>query len=394
MEPISHTREAADMSPPLIAGWPLEPKLPALDATIERFRTLAAQRFEWLHVMSRVAGKLMSSVAFATRLVREICKVAGEPTIIDDARVHLAADGVLDAIRRHDDDALFGWLMGVLSYQGVSDAIAYDYMERHGRVSAGEIGAGLNRASLCPKLTSYWHFEGCGYRKSTRSCSTPDRFAGCPLPRHTLRNGRLNQTAYSLFLFLRDVAEGDFVSWLDRRLAEADEPNGPHRPARLAASVVEPLTHVYGVADKVLNMSLSMLLLAGDPNRERWQTAGAAMIAIDTLVHNWLHRTGILKRYRAQHLYGPRCYAEGGCADIIGKVSRRIDARTFNPDFPRNFPRFVQHAIWRFCSQTGLDECNGNRIDDRARCDRRGCLLYGACRRVALNKIQAPAAAH
>lgn len=386
--------EAAEMTAQLIAGSPLEPKTSALDATIERFRTLAMSRFDWLHDMSRLPGKFVSPAVFATRLVREICEIAGEPTIIDDARVDLAADGVLGAIRRHDNAALFGWLMGVLSYQGVSDAIAYDYMERHGRISAGEIAAGLNRDDLCPKLRSYWHFEQCGYLKSAKSCSVPDHLPSCPLPRHALRNGRLNQTAYGLFLFLRDIAAGDFVSWLDRRLAETDEPDSPHRATRLAASVVEPLTYVYGVSHKVLNMSLSMLLIAGDADRERWQTAGGAMIAIDTLVHNWLHRTGILRRYRAQHLYGPHCYAEGGCADIVRQVSRRIDARTFNPDLPRNFPRFVQHAIWRFCSQTGLNECNGNRIDDRVRCDRKGCILYGCCGRVVLHRLKAPAAAN
>ena len=35
----------------------------------------------------------------------------------------------------------------------------------------------------------------------------------CPLPLHPLRNGRLNQTAYSLFLFCRDVAEGELTRW-------------------------------------------------------------------------------------------------------------------------------------------------------------------------------------
>jgi hypothetical protein len=266
-------------------------------------------------------------------------------------------------------------------------------MERHGRINAAEIAAGLDRNDLCSKLRSYWHFEGCGYLKAAKSCAVPDSLPSCPLPRHDLRNGRLNQTAYSLFLFLRDVAGGDFVNWLDRRLAEADDCKGPDRPSRLAASVVEPLTHVFGVSDKVLSMSLSMLLLAGDANRERWQTAGAAMIAIDTLVHNWLHRTGILRRYRAQHLYGPHCYAKNGCADIIGQVSRRIDARAFNPDFPRNFPRFVQHAIWGFCSQTGLGECNGNQIDDRGRCGRRDCILFDRCGRVTLHKLNVTAAA-
>jgi hypothetical protein len=49
-------------------------------------------------------------------------------------------------------------------------------------------------------------------------------------------------------------------------------------------------------------------------------------------------------------------------------VAQRIDARQFNPEFPPPFPRFVQHAIWRYCAQSGLDVCNGNRIDDRQSC--------------------------
>ena len=44
----------------------------------------------------------------------------------------------------------------------------------------------------------------------------------CPLPLHEFRNGNLNQLAYSLFLFIRDVAGGDLVGWIDRRLAEAE----------------------------------------------------------------------------------------------------------------------------------------------------------------------------
>ena len=55
------------------------------------------------------------------------------------------------------------------------------------------------------------------------------------------------------------------------------------------------------------------------------------MIAIDTLVHNFLHRTGILARFNANHPYGAGCYRPGGCADIIAAVAERIDARQFNP---------------------------------------------------------------
>jgi hypothetical protein len=55
------------------------------------------------------------------------------------------------------------------------------------------------------------------------------------------------------------------------------------------------------------------------------------------------------------------CYAAGGCADIINGISSCIDARTFNPSFPKVFPRFVQHAIC-YCAADGLNMCNGNRI--------------------------------
>jgi hypothetical protein len=107
-------------------------------------------------------------------------------------------------------------------------------------------------------------------------------------------------------------------------------------------------------------------------------------IAIDTLVHNFLHRTGILDRFNADHHYGVACYRAGGCADIIQAVAEQIDARQFNLRFPKLFPRFVRHAIWRYCSQSGLDVCNGNRIDDSRRCENKDCRLRLMCDRVAL----------
>jgi hypothetical protein len=108
------------------------------------------------------------------------------------------------------------------------------------------------------------------------------------------------------------------------------------------------------------------------------------MIAIDTLVHNFLHRTGILARFKASHAYGAACYRSGNCAEIIDAIADRIDARQFNPSFPQVFPRFVQHAIWRYCSQNGLDVCNGNHIDDRERCANKECRVRLMCDRVVL----------
>ena len=207
-----------------------------------------------------------------------------------------------------------------------------------------------------------------------------------PLPGHKLRNGRLNQTAYSLYFFVRDIAAGDLVGWIDHQLRTFDEPHDADRPARLRAALIEPLRHVYGVSDKMLTMTLSCILLTAPRGYEAWHEVGAGMIAIDTLVHNFLHRTGILRRFGADHPYGAACYQPGGCADIIAGVAQQIDARSFNPRFPSIFPRFVQHAIWRYCAQSGLDVCNGNRINDGKSCDNIYCQIRSICDRIPLNR--------
>jgi len=154
----------------------------------------------------------------------------------------------------------------------------------------------------------------------------------------------------------------------------------------MAAAVIEPMREIYGVSDKVLAMALSSLLLGAPKKMGLWIEVGGRLIAIDTLVHNFLHRTGILRRFKAEHAYGAACYRPGGCADILQALAERIDARQFNPAFPATFPRFVQYAIWQYCSQSGLDVCNGNRINDSRRCGNMDCRVRPMCDRVALRK--------
>jgi hypothetical protein len=274
--------------------------------------------------------------------------------------------------------------MTTLSYQGVSDRVAHDYMEQHGRVTWHEIERALATKPSCPKLQSYWQFYDCGYHKTSGTCTEPDHVVGCPLPGHVLRNGRLNQTAYSLYLFIRDIADNDLVGWIEGQLASEANAVGPVLNGRLRNALLDPLRHVHGVSDKVLSMALSALLLAASKGMRLWAEVGHGMIAIDSLVHNFLHRTGILRRFHADHAYGPACYQLHGCADIIQIVADEIDATQFNPRFPRAFPRFVQHAIWRYCSDNGLDVCNGNRINDDDRCDNVYCQLRRMCDRAAL----------
>jgi hypothetical protein len=335
---------------------------------------------------SKVAGRCdrgvePSALDHATQIVRQVCQLVGGNALLDEL---VDAEDLALAIRSRNSAALFDWLVAALSYQGISDEVAKSFMDRHGLASWHVIESDLRRRPSCPKLTSYWHFYDCRYNKSRFTCAEPNHLTDCPLPKPWLRNGRLNQTAYSLYLFVRDVAGNDLVGWIDRRLQTADEPSGPGRPGRMRVALVDPLREVYGVSDKVLMMALSQLLLSAPCSRQRWREAGGAMIAVDTLVHNFLHRTGILHRFDAGHTYGPVCYQPHGCAEIIEIIAGEIDASRFDRRFPKLFPRFVQYAIWRYCAQQGLDICNGNQIDDRKPCVNTVCKLYPRCDRITL----------
>ena len=316
----------------------------------------------------------------AARLIRHVCQRSRSANLIAETRASLRAEGISSAIRHHDSAALFDWLITMLSYRGISDQVAADYLERHGQATWQAIEHDLQHGPSCPKLKSYRHFHDCRYSKQHYTCAAPEHLPQCPLPKYWLRNGGLNQTAFSLYLFIRDVADGDLVRWLDRRLQAA---RGSDRIAAMRMAVLAPLKEVYGVSDKVLMVALASLFL-GAPRRRAWAEVGASMIAVDTLVHNFLYRTGILHRLHAGHAYGPACYRPGGCAEIIATVAQRIDAREFHRDYPQTFPRLVQRAIWEYCSQDGLDICNGNRINDRERCGNTECQLHSICDRNAL----------
>ena len=323
-------------------------------------------------------------LAFAEHLILQVCWEWPDPHYLKRIRTHLTKQGIRAAVAEHNTPALFDWLVDVASYQGISDTIAWTYMEQHGRVRWADIDAAFARGPSCPKLASFEAFCGCNYRKASRTCAHPEHLDACSLPVHPLRKGGLNQTAYSLYLFLRDECRGDLVTWIDQQLADADRPGAPDRVHRMREALLQPLRSVHGIGSKIISMALADLLLGTDLKRERWLTTGASLIVIDTLVHNWMHRTGILQELGAEHAYGSACYRPGGCAEIIEQVSTRIDARQFNPSFPASFPRHVQKAIWHFCSQAGQNICNGNQIDDSRSCTNQSCRICGDCRRIAL----------
>jgi hypothetical protein len=93
-----------------------------------------------------------SAIDHAVRVVHSVCCLSGAASLIDDIRTDLRAEGIPRAIRRHDTATLFDWLISALSYQGISDQVAADYMERHGRARWADIDAKVAAAPTCPKL--------------------------------------------------------------------------------------------------------------------------------------------------------------------------------------------------------------------------------------------------
>lgn len=307
------------------------------------------------------------------------------PSFVDRLRARMASEGLSLAVCSHDTGPIFDWIMGLVPLQGISDVIALRYSEQHGTARRGVILNQLTSAPRCDRLTSYWHFAECGYQKTGPTCAEPAHLAACPLPSLRLRKGTLNRAAYSLALFIRDVCDGDLVSWIDARLAQADlGTRHPDRGPLLRGAVLHPLCEIHGIGPKLWAMILADLLVGADPNRERWVMAGAWMIAIDSLVHNFLHRTGTLARFDAVHPLGLGCTAPGGCRDLIEGLARRMDARTYNSNFPATFPRFVQAALWSFCAEGEWNICNGNRIDDSLGCYQLACPNFEFCDRRGL----------
>ena len=154
----------------------------------------------------------LSPTEHATNLIGMVCRLAGPFAFVDELRSDLRSRGIVAAVREHNDAALFDWLMGLLSFQGIADRVAENYIRDHGNVGWSTLRSDLTRRPSCGKLGGYWLFHSCGYEKGSGHCNEPLRNPQCPLPRHPLRNGRLNQTAYSLFMFMRDVALGVVIT--------------------------------------------------------------------------------------------------------------------------------------------------------------------------------------
>jgi hypothetical protein len=123
-----------------------------------------------------------SALNHSVQLVHQVCCLAGAHSLIDDIRSAGAPNTLGSSIERLDTPALFDWLIDALSYQGISDAVASGYIEKHGSITWLEIEYRLSKKPSSQKLKSYWHFHGCKYLKSKQTCACPEHYSRCPLP--------------------------------------------------------------------------------------------------------------------------------------------------------------------------------------------------------------------
>src|ERR1700730_12182095 len=91
-----------------------------------------------------------SAIDHAVRIIHAVCGLAGSSNLIENIRADLRADKVQTAIRHRDTAVVFDWLLAAVSYQGIADAVAYDYMERHGRAAWRDIDQKLGQGANSP----------------------------------------------------------------------------------------------------------------------------------------------------------------------------------------------------------------------------------------------------
>src|SRR5664280_1317325 len=116
---------------------------------------LAARKPPSGAVVKRSLAVRSDGYAYAHRIIYTVCCLASCSSFVDDAHDNLVNEGVLGAIDAHNTPVLFDWMVRAFSFQGIADAIAADYMDKHGSLTWGAIAADLSVRSTCTKLQSY-----------------------------------------------------------------------------------------------------------------------------------------------------------------------------------------------------------------------------------------------
>lgn len=110
---------------------------------------------------------------------------------------------------------------------------------------------------------------------------------------------------FSLYFFLRDVCQNDFYRFIQTHFDKGKQAKSQ------VQDFIQTFSQVYNVGPKLIDMAFSHIYFTQYPGWD-YRRVGAEMVAIDTLVHNFLSRTGTLDEYKKPHKYGPACHTQKG----------------------------------------------------------------------------------
>ncbi len=104
-----------------------------------------------LHDHGRSPAKNDAALTHARSLILRVCHLAGTAAFIDEAGLGPEGKDLRKAIRSRNTAALFDHLVAALSYQGISDEVAKNFMDRHGLASWHVIESALEQAAKLPE---------------------------------------------------------------------------------------------------------------------------------------------------------------------------------------------------------------------------------------------------
>jgi hypothetical protein len=172
----------------------------------------------------------MSRQSHSIEIVKQIIvahqKLFVDIYLTDSPEVEAIVDQMIHAKLHHKSIRLYQYLVEAFILSGGGDQSNQGYYAKQKyKPTFNRVKRAL-KAAHCPKLAGFEAFQGCGYRKTTRKCNDPAFLRSCPLPSFDMKRGALNQMAFSLYFFLRDVAVRDFYTYVTEHFGGHQQAGG------------------------------------------------------------------------------------------------------------------------------------------------------------------------
>jgi len=264
-----------------------------------------------------------------------------------------------EKIREGDSKEIFKSLILYGQFQGIADKNAFSYLERHSSINEiadfDTLKEGV-KDSPCPALKSFSAFRNCDYKKSEHNCRYGREF-GCILKELDCRKGSINIMIGSAFLFLKEYYQESMVNFIKEGAKHEDK----------KFFYTRELLKIRNIGPQTASLFLTDLF---NPFFFGYKVKGIDhndFIVIDTLVHNFFHRTGILKALGREHNYNSEfCHTEEYCKGIILEIAQKVDIRDLLEDdnFQAFEPRLIQLCIWLQCADEGR-KCGGGVCNEK-----------------------------